>query len=81
MPHPLPHLQAALFQLGPWKSEGIRVDSDWLHHALAKRVASVDWKEAAKDVERFLNPAERQSLKLWSEKFFQSKVERLMLQG
>jgi len=45
------------------------------------KIASVDWKEAAMDVERFLKPAEKQSLRLWSEKFFQSKLERLMRQG
>ncbi|WP_369408924.1 nucleotidyl transferase AbiEii/AbiGii toxin family protein [endosymbiont of Lamellibrachia barhami] len=76
----LPHLQAALFQFGPWKSESVKVDSDWLHHTMMEKVTSVDWKEAATDVERFLNSAEKQSLKLWSEKFFRSKVENLMRQ-
>lgn len=76
----LPHLQAALHQFGPWKNKSVTIDSDWLHHAMMEKVASVDWKEAATDVERFLNPAEKQSLKLWSEKFFRSKVENLMRQ-
>ena len=74
----LPHLQAALYQFGPWKSESIIVDVDWLHHAMMQKIASVNWKEAAMDVERFLKPAEKQSLTLWSEKFFLSKVENLM---
>jgi predicted nucleotidyltransferase component of viral defense system len=74
----LPHLQAALYQFGPWKNESITVDMDWLHHSMMQKIASVDWKEAAMDVERFLKPAEKQSLTLWSEKFFQSKVENLM---
>lgn len=73
-----PHLQAALHQFGPWDSENIKVDSDWLHHALTEKIASVDWKGAAADVERFLNPAEKQSLILWSKEFFQSKVDNLM---
>lgn len=77
----LPHLQAALPQLGPWKDQNITVDMDWLHHAMMKIIASINWKEAATDVERFLNPAEKQSLKLWSENFFQSKLENLMRQG
>ncbi len=77
----LPHLQAALRQFGPWKHENIKVDMDWLHHAMMEKIASVDWKEAAMDVERFLKPAEKQSLTLWSEKFFQSKVESLMQKG
>ena len=73
----LPHLQAALYQFGPWKDKAIRVDMDWLHQTLTETITSVDWKEAAKDVERFLKPAEKQSLTLWSEKFFHSKVESL----
>ena len=74
----LSHLQAALYQLGPWKDEGITVDRGWLQHALMRKIASVDWREAAMDVERFLKPVEKQGLALWSEKFFQSKVERLI---
>jgi predicted nucleotidyltransferase component of viral defense system len=74
----LPHLQAALYQFGPWKNENITVDMEWLHHAMLQKIASVDWKEAARDVKRFLKPTEKQSLTLWSEKFFQSKVENLM---
>ncbi len=76
-----PHLQAALYQFGPWKDESITADMDWLHHAMMAKIASVDWKETAMDVERFLKPAEKQSLTLWSEKFFQSKVENLMRKG
>ena len=75
------HLQAALRQFGPWEDESITVDMDWLHHAMMVKIGSVDWKEAAMDIERFLKPAEKQSLTLWSEKFFQSKVENLMRQG
>lgn len=74
----LPHLQTALYQLGPWKDQSITVDMDWLHHAMMEKIASVDWKRATMDVERFLKPAERESLKLWSEKFFQSKLESLI---
>lgn len=77
----LPHLQAALYQFGPWKNENIKVDMDWLHNAIVEKITSVNWKEAATDVERFLNSAEKQSLTLWSEKFFQSKLENLMRQG
>lgn len=73
----LPHLQAALYQFGPWKNKSVKVDSDWLHNAMMEKIASVDWKEAATDVERFLSPTEKQSLKLWSEKFFRNKVKSL----
>jgi predicted nucleotidyltransferase component of viral defense system len=71
------HLRAALMQYGPWAGEALDVDLSWLRESLSNRIASVDWKDAARDVERFLGAAERQSLKLWSERFFLSKVEQL----
>ena len=73
----LPHLQAALFQYGPWKGQTLNATSEWVNQALNEKIASIDWKAAAQDVERFLSTAEKESLKLWSEKFFRSKVEQL----
>ncbi len=73
----LPHLQSALIQYGPWKGQEIEIDTDWLNHALLEKVAAIDWSEATQDVERFLSTAEKESLKLWSDHFFNNKVERL----
>lgn len=74
----LPHLRAALYQYGPWAGQSITVDRDWLHNAMLEKVAAVDWREAAADVERFLSMAEKQSLKLWGERFFRNKIENLI---
>jgi predicted nucleotidyltransferase component of viral defense system len=73
----LPHLQSALHQYGPWKDQTLNVTSEWVANALDAKIASIDWTAAAQDVERFLNAAEKQSLKLWSEKFFRSKSDLL----
>lgn len=73
----LPHLQAALRQYGPWKDQTIDVTSEWVITALSNKIAIIDWNATAQDVERFLSAAEKQSLKLWSERFFRSKVELL----
>ncbi|MES1191370.1 MAG: nucleotidyl transferase AbiEii/AbiGii toxin family protein [Steroidobacter sp.] len=73
----LSHLQAALQQYGPWKDQGINVTGDWFANALSEKIRTIDWIAAAADVERFLNTSEKQSLKLWSERFFLSKVEQL----
>jgi predicted nucleotidyltransferase component of viral defense system len=73
----LPHLQAALYQYGPWKNQPINVTSDWVATALREKIASIEWAKAIQDVERFISASEKQSLKLWSEKFFFSKVEQL----
>ena len=75
----LPHLQAALFQWGPWAHKKIDLDIDWLNNELTQKAASIDWKAAAEDVHRFLKPIEQHSLNLWSEKFFVHKIEKLML--
>ena len=73
----LPHLQAALYQYGPWEGRHITVDNDWLRTTLLEKIAAVDWQQAAADVERFLNMTERKSLRLWNERFFQAKVQNL----
>ena len=73
----LPLLQAALIQYGPWKGQKIEIDAVWLNHTLFEKVAAIDWSEATQDVERFLNTTEKESLKLWSSRFFNKKVERL----
>lgn len=76
--HPnLPHLQAALEQFGPWAGQALNIDLDWLVSALSEKIGTIDWKAASQDVERFLNAAEKQSLTLWGERFFRSKVQQL----
>jgi predicted nucleotidyltransferase component of viral defense system len=75
----LPHLQSALFQFGPWKDRPLTVTTEWVVNALGEKIASIDWNAAAQDVERFLNTAEKLSLKLWSERFFQTKAEQLAI--
>lgn len=40
-------------------------------------IATVDWKDAVRDVERFVGSLEQQSLQLWSDKFFFHKAEKL----
>jgi hypothetical protein len=45
--------------------------------ALKARITSIDWRAATADVNRFLRPAEAKSLSLWSERFFQSKLDQL----
>jgi len=73
----LPHLQAALFQYGPWRDQVLTLDAVWLTNALTVKIAGIDWIRAAQDVERFLNTAEKQSLGLWSERFFRSRLDKL----
>ncbi|MDH5190075.1 MAG: nucleotidyl transferase AbiEii/AbiGii toxin family protein [Gammaproteobacteria bacterium] len=70
-------LQNALVQYGPWKGQEINVDEKWLLTELGKKIASIQWQDAAEDVKRFLQPLEQKSLSIWSEKLFMSKLEKL----
>lgn len=74
----LAHLQSALYQWGPWQGQALTVDRHWLATALGERIAAVDWKEAAADVERFLTLQEQHSLKLWGVRFFNAKVAKML---
>lgn len=71
-------LRAALEQYGPWQGQRVPVDHQWLRNALLDKIAAVDWPAAAQDVTRFLKPVEQKSLQLWSQRFFQSKVDQLL---
>lgn len=75
----LPLLAAALLQAGPWPGQvALNVDGDWLFETLKAKIASIDWTAAAADVNRFLRPAEAKSLSLWSERFFEAKLDQLV---
>jgi len=70
-------LQNSLYQQGPLKDLEIEVNSDWLKKNMYSKVNSVDWKDAREDVFRFLKEDKLQSLSLWSEDFFLSKVDKM----
>lgn len=70
-------LQSALEQAGPWKGVKVETDVRWVIERLHEKVAAIDWKAAVADVERFLGPAERASLKLWSSQFFAHRIGQL----
>jgi predicted nucleotidyltransferase component of viral defense system len=75
----LPHLEAALRQFGPWADdETLAVNIEWLKNEMTKRIQSIDWDETKKDVVRFLRPTEIESLNLWSNRFFDSKLGKLV---
>lgn len=74
----LPHLKNALVQYGPWERQhDLAVDMTWLKAVMQEKINSIPWADAAADVERFLKPAEAESLKLWSARFFSAKLNKL----
>ena len=75
----LPHLEAALRQFGPWfDDDTLSVNLAWLERTMGGKIASINWDEAKEDVQRFLRAAETESLNLWSERFFGSKLAKLI---
>lgn len=74
----LPHLQAALNQSGPWRAQNPVINTRWVIDRLIEKIATIDWKAAAADVERFLGAADRDSLKIWSARFFSTRASELL---
>ena len=72
-------LKNALVQYGPWQGRDVNVDRAWLVNALRDKMTSIDWRDAAEDVVRFLKPIEQKSLELWSERFYLYKLEQLQV--
>jgi hypothetical protein len=78
VPPNLPHLQAALNQFGPWRAQNPVISTRWVVDRLNEKIATIDWKAAAADVERFLGAADRESLKIWSAQFFSTRASQLL---
>ncbi len=73
----LPHLQAALNQFGPWRAQNPVISTRWVVDRLNEKIATIDWEAAAADVERFLGAADRESLKIWTARFFSTRASQL----
>lgn len=70
-------LTSAINQLGPWQDQSITVDKAWLSSELERKIASMNWKQAAEDVRRFLRVEEQTSLDLWSKELFLGQLDKL----
>jgi len=70
-------LQNALQQTGMWQGKNIAVNKQWLLNELENKIKSLNWREVAKDVNRFLKPQEQRSLEVWSLDFFISRLAKL----
>lgn len=67
----------AVRQVGPWAGEQVDVTRAWYVRQLHEVIAQIDWADAADDVRRFLAPAARDSLSLWSRELFETHAEKL----
>ncbi|PIK14725.1 nucleotidyl transferase AbiEii/AbiGii toxin family protein [Halobacteriovorax sp. JY17] len=72
-------LKNALFQSGPYQESSlVKVDRNFVVRELGQKIKTLDWKEVRSDVERFLKPEELDSLNLWSEDLFLSKIQKII---
>jgi len=70
------YLTSAINQHGPWQGVGVVVDKDWLICALKEKIASMNWKQAAEDVRRFIRVNEQPSLALWGRDLFLHQLDK-----
>lgn len=70
-------LENALVQQGPWQSQRLSVDKEWLLENLINKVQSINWEEMKRDVFPLLKLNEVPSLSVWKEEFFLAQVEQL----
>jgi len=71
------HLSHALEQMGPWQNKGIVVDAKWLVGAFTYKIASINWEEAKRDAENFLQVRDREGLQVWGNDFFLATVKKM----
>ena len=69
-------LSSALNQFGPWRNQHAVANETWVTNELEKKIVSVNWKQAAEDVRRFLPAKEQPSLSLWSTDLFLHQLEK-----
>lgn len=64
------NLQNALIQQGPWKGKTLHIDKNWVKENLRKKIETIDWVVAKRDVQPFLRPQQLRSIDLWNDEFF-----------
>lgn len=71
-------LANALDQAGPWAGQGLRVDRDWYHKEMKKKILAVNWQEVKQELAQFLKPEALATLKVWNREFFLDRLEKLV---
>lgn len=70
-------LTSAINQIGPWQGQSITINKAWLLNELKRTITSMNWKQAAEDVRRFVRVEEQPSLDLWSKELFLGQLDKL----
>lgn len=67
----------AFEQTGPWAKNGIRITPEWLKFQLRKKVSTLDWNGAKRDIAPFLSVVDRRSLSSWCPGLFSHYITRI----
>lgn len=70
-------LSAAIDQQGPWKGQGIVVTKAWYLEEMEKKIASVDWDDARRDVIRLLKASDLPIVEFWSRGYFADRLQKM----
>ena len=70
-------LSSALDQMGPWQGAGLVVNREWVTRELHNVIETVDWRDVANDVRRFIRPEQLPSLRLWGAELFDAQVGKI----
>jgi predicted nucleotidyltransferase component of viral defense system len=71
------HLSHALNQMGPWQKQNVDVNANWLIGTFNDKIAAIDWEEAKRDAENFLQARDREGLQVWGNDFFLATVKKM----
>jgi hypothetical protein len=71
------YLSSAINKAGPWEGKKLKVTHESFLKKMKERIQEISWDEAKADVERFIDPEARKSLKLWGSELFLDKLEKL----
>ena len=70
-------LKNALYQAGPYKGQQIHFDKAWLIDAFEKKIKSLNWNAAKRDIINFLRAEDRRFIENWSEPLFKSQQSKM----
>lgn len=70
-------LSNAIAQTGPWKGQGVTVDKEWYLKEMEKKIASVNWADACRDIIRFLTSKDAPIAQMWSQDYFAERLQKM----
>ncbi len=68
-------LTAQVHQTVPWKGQGLIASEEWCFGELRKKVETLDWAAARREVSPFVRQRGQASLELWGKDFFCSLLD------